>query len=85
MYELDGDVPTSEFTELMGWKEDDVDVESATIGGLTTELHGDFPEEGDCVTLRNAEIRVLQMDGLRVDRVLVTVNEDTPDDPEKDE
>ncbi len=73
IYELDGDMQIADFADLMGWKEDDLDIESATIGGLTTELHGTFPEVGDTVRMLNAEIKVLNMDGLRVDRVLVTL------------
>ena len=75
VYELDGDMSISDFADLLECREEQLDAESATIGGLTTELHGNFPEPGDCVTILNAEIRVLEMDGMRVDRVLVTVKE----------
>ncbi len=74
IYELDGGMQVSDLAELLGWRESDIVAESVTIGGLTTELYGTFPKSGDTVTIRDAEIKVLEMDGLRVGRVLVTQN-----------
>ena len=74
VYELDGDMQLSDFAELMGWDEDDMDAESATVGGWTTERYGSFPSEGDGFTYRDAELKVLEMDGRRVSRVLVKVH-----------
>lgn len=73
LYELDGDMQMSDFIELMDWDEDELDAESATVGGWTTEMYGSFPKEGDGFTHKNAELKVLEMDGLRVSRVLVRV------------
>ncbi len=78
IYELDGGMQVSDFAELLDWRESDIEAESVTIGGLTTELYGTFPQVGDTVTLRDAQIKVLEMDGLRVSRVLVT---QTPEEP----
>lgn len=74
VYELDGDMQLSDFAELMDWDEDDMDAESATVGGWTTEMYGAFPKEGDGFTYRDAELKVLEMDGRRVSRVLVKVH-----------
>lgn len=71
VYELDGDMQLSDFCELMDWKEDDLDAESATVGGWTIERHGDFPKEGEIFTFDDVMLEVLEMDGLRVSRVLV--------------
>ena len=71
VYELDGDMQLSDFCELMDWDEDDLDAESATVGGWTIEMHGDFPKEGEGVTHDGVMLEVLEMDGLRVSRVLV--------------
>ncbi len=73
VFELDGDVPISVLTDLMDWKESELDIESATVGGLTTEIHGMFPKEGDLISFQNAEFKVLEMEPRRVRRVLVTV------------
>ena len=74
VYELNGDMQLSDFAELMDWDEDDMDAESATVGGWTTEMYGAFPKEGDGFTYRDAELKVLEMDGRRVSRVLVKVH-----------
>ncbi len=75
VYELDGDMQMSDFIELMGWKEDDLEAESATVGGWTTEMYGSFPKEGDSFDFENINLKVLEMDGRRVSRVLVTVKD----------
>lgn len=70
--ELDGDLPVTEFLDLMGLKEDDFEAESDTLGGWTIEsLGGRFPEPGESFEYENLLIKVLSMDGRRVDRVLV--------------
>ena len=71
VYELDGDMQLSDFCELMDWDEDGRDAESATVGGWTSEMHGDFPKEGEGFTHDGVMLEVLEMDGLRVSRVLV--------------
>lgn len=70
-YELDGAMILSDFLELVGLNEDDVDAESNTVGGWTLEMFGSFPQEGDSFTYRNLTVTVLSMDGRRVERVLV--------------
>ena len=70
-YELDGAMILSDFLELVGLNEDDVDAESNTVGGWTLEMFGGFPQEGDSFTYRNLTVTVLSMDGRRVERVLV--------------
>lgn len=75
VYELDGDMQMSDFIELMDWHEDDLDAESSTVGGWTTEMYGAFPKEGDGFTFLNAELKVLEMDGRRVSRVMVQKTE----------
>jgi len=74
LYELDGDMQMSDFIELMGWDEDDLEAESATVGGWTTEVYGSFPKVGDGFQYQNVELKVLEMDGRRISRVLVKVN-----------
>ena len=70
--ELDGDMPITEFLELLGLNEDEFDADSDTLGGWTIESFGGrFPEAGESFSYRNFKITVLAMDGRRVDRVLV--------------
>ncbi len=74
-YEVDGDMVISDFLELLGWDEDALDTESATVGGWTLERFGSFPEAGDQFEYETLRVTVLAMDGLRVERVLVEVRE----------
>ena len=71
VYEIDGDMPIDDFLELMGVREDDFEGESETVGGWTIEMHGDFPKEGEGFTHEGVRLEVLEMDGLRVSRVMV--------------
>lgn len=73
-YEIDGDLPIGEFCELMDWKEDDFETDSVTVGGWTLEMFGNFPTVGEHFDYENITVTVLEMDDLRVGRVLVTVH-----------
>lgn len=71
VYELDGDMVIGDFVELVGINEDDFDFESETVGGWTIEMFGAFPEVGESFEYGNMSVTVLEMDGLRVEKVLV--------------
>ncbi len=71
VYELDGSMQLDDFAELMDWKEDDLDAESTTLGGWTLEVYGSYPKEGEGFTFKDVMLEVLEMDGIRVSRVLV--------------
>lgn len=73
-YELDGDMSISDFLELVGIPERDFEAESETVGGWTIEMFGAFPEENAGFEYENISVKVLRMDGLRVEKLLVTVN-----------
>ena len=70
-YELDGDMPITDFLELMGIDEDSFDADSGTLVGWTVESFGAFPEVGDSFRYEGFEISVLAMDARRVESVLV--------------
>lgn len=70
-YELDGDMPITDFLELMGIDEDSFDADSDTLGGWTVESFGAFPKVGDSFRYEGFEISVLAMDARRVESVLV--------------
>lgn len=73
-FELDGDMVISDFVELVGLNEDDFDFESETVGGWTIEMFGSFPKSGDSFEYENFSVSVLEMDGLRVEKVLVKLH-----------
>ncbi len=70
--ELDGDMPITEFLELISVPEDEFEADSDTLGGWTIESFGGrFPEPGESFEYRGYKITVLEMDGRRVLRVRV--------------
>ncbi|MCQ2452190.1 MAG: hemolysin family protein [Oscillospiraceae bacterium] len=79
-FEIDGDIPISEFRELMGWDEDSFETDSATVGGWTMEIFEGFPKNGDEFSFENLTIRVLETGNHRVNRILVTRNPQEIDD-----
>ena len=74
-YEIDGDMPISDFLDLMNIREDGFDYESETVGGWTIEYFGRFPEAGESFRYADFTVTVLAMNELRVDRVLVKIDQ----------
>lgn len=70
-YELDGDMLIDDFFELLQMDGEELEVESETVGGWTIEMFGAFPEAGQSFDFENLSVTVLEMDGLRVEKVLV--------------
>ncbi len=67
---LDGLLPLDEFEEIFGLR--DVPAEGTeTVGGLVMTLLGRIPSAGDQVTCCGLNFEVMDMDGRRVDKVLV--------------
>ena len=79
-FELDGDMSVGAFCELLGWDADELDTDSATVGGWTLERFGGFPEAGESFTFAGVEVTVLKMDGKRAEKVLVRVLPEPTDD-----
>lgn len=73
-FEVDGGMPVADLLELAGINEDDFDADSNTVGGWTIESIGSFPNEGDSFTYRNMTIKVLKMDGMRVEKIMVKID-----------
>ena len=73
-YEVDGDMSTADFTELMGIDEDSFETESSTVGGWALERFGAFPEPGGSFVWEDLKVTVLAMDGKRVEKLLVCKN-----------
>ena len=72
-YELDGDTPISEFIELMGWKEDDFDFDSETVGGWCIEYNNGFPTVNSQFEYEDIRVKILEVSKRRVRRVQVEV------------
>ena len=71
IYELDGDMPVSEFLELMGWNEGAFDFDSDTVGGWCIEINNGFPNVNSTFVYQDREIRILEVSERRVRRVQV--------------
>ena len=69
VYEIGGDTQFSEFAELMGWDEDELDVESETVGGWCIEMMDEFPKVGDSFDFRGVRVTILEADEHRVLRI----------------
>jgi len=66
-WDLDGALPLHQLSELIGEpiREEDV----TTTSGWITQRVGGFPKVGDVLLLNRCELRVEEMDGMRVARV----------------
>jgi CBS domain containing-hemolysin-like protein len=69
-WELDGALPLHELAEVMGEPLHDEAI--STTGGWITQRLGGFPKPGDGVPHGAWELRVLEVDGVRVARVRLT-------------
>lgn len=71
-FEIDGDLPISDFLELLNIPEDDFEAESETAGGWVVEMLDKFPDENDSFEYRDYCIKVIRVDGRRVEKIQVT-------------
>jgi CBS domain containing-hemolysin-like protein len=69
---LEGSLPLFEIAELA--QENFETTESSTISGWLTEQVGGFPKVGSNVKIGRAELRVLELDGLRVAKLLLKID-----------
>lgn len=74
---VDGQFPYFEllnYFELSDYEANDSDFN--TIAGLILHLRGQVPAVGDKTEWRNFELEVVDMDGLRIDKILITFKGD---------
>lgn len=77
---VDGMTPVDEFEELVGVRGLDNEGYS-TVAGLVMHLMRALPKEGDKVSQDLLSFEVIDMDGRRIDKVLVRKAEPIDDDP----
>lgn len=70
-FAVDGDLAVGELVELLGESEENFEFESETAGGWATEVLEHFPEIGESFRYKNYEVSVLEMDGRRVEKLLI--------------
>ena len=73
---VEGSMNISDFMDEMNILEyDDLEVEDfTTLGGMAMFFIGRIPKEGDTFTYRHLQFEVVDMDNGRVDKLLVTPN-----------
>ena len=72
---VDGLLSISEFVEYFDLDEKLVEDSREyynTVGGLVVDILGNIPREGDTIEIAGLKLEVVDMDGKRVDKVLVT-------------
>lgn len=75
-YVLDGDMPVSDFLEIIDVSEDAFDYDSETVGGWCIEMLEAFPAAGAAFSFENALVTVEEVDERRVRRVRVKIDPD---------
>lgn len=70
-YIVDGDLPISDFLDLVDLDEDIFEADSETVGGWAVEVLEKFPSKGDSFTAYGLEVNVLSVDGRRVEKLSV--------------
>jgi CBS domain containing-hemolysin-like protein len=69
-WEISGTLPLHELSEIVGERLESDGI--TTTSGFVTSRMGGFPKKGHVLTLGNFELRVEEMEGLRVARVKLT-------------
>lgn len=75
-YLFDGKTHIGDFERVLELEEDlfsDVKGEAETLAGLMLELKRDFPRKGDSFTTHDIRFTVQEVEGHRVDKILVTL------------
>lgn len=69
---VDGQCPFYDFLSHFGLEDLEEDNEYNTVGGLILETMEHIPQSGEFIEWHNLHLEVVDMDGVRIDKVLVT-------------
>ncbi|MCR5611449.1 MAG: hemolysin family protein [Clostridiales bacterium] len=83
-YECDGDMRIYDLFDELEIDDDDFDDDNATVGGWAIEQLGGYPAKGDSFDFENLTLTVIEMQNLRVTRLLIKVHEKPPEEDEDD-
>lgn len=72
---IDGQYPLAEFFRHFGLEEAGADLKYTTVGGLVMNELRSIPKTGQIIQWMNFEIEVVDMDGARIDKVIVRVQD----------
>jgi putative hemolysin len=69
---VDGSLPVDEFLAVLGVEDGESEGDYETVAGLVLDRMGSIPKAGDICTWDGCRIEVVDMDGNRIDKILVT-------------
>lgn len=72
-YLVDGQISFYDFLEYFDKEELYAESSYSTLSGLILQLSGNIPEAGDVVNWKNFNFEIIDMDGARIDKILVTL------------
>lgn len=72
-YTINGDMNIHDLFDLLDYDDRDFESEYTTVGGWCTEVLNRFPEVGDEFDFENYHITILQMDGIRVEKISLEI------------
>lgn len=73
---IDGQYPIAEFFRHFNLEEQHGDLPFTTLGGLVLNESRSLPVTGQIITWLNFDMEVVDMDGARIDKILVRLHED---------
>jgi len=68
---VDGSLPVNEFLAVLGVEDGESEGDYETVAGLVLDRMGSIPKAGDICTWDGCRIEVVDMDGNRIDKILV--------------
>lgn len=82
---VDGTLTIAEFAEALDLKEEDFDVKTYdTVAGLVLDCMGSIPKAGEQCDWNSLHIEIMDMDGNRIDKVLVKRLQEPARSPEEE-
>lgn len=73
---VDGEMNIYDFFDLVEYEDKDFESEYTTVGGWCTDVLGKFPEVGDHFEFENLKVSIIEVDGMRVEKVKIIKQEE---------
>lgn len=73
---VDGEMNIYDFFDLVEYEDKEFESEYTTVGGWCTDVLGKFPEVGDNFEFENLKVSIIEVDGMRVEKVKIIKQEE---------
>lgn len=73
---VDGEMNIYDFFDLVEYEDKEFESEYTTVGGWCTDVLGKFPEVGDHFEFENLKVSIIEVDGMRVEKVKIIKQEE---------